>query len=133
MILPPSPLGFSIKLPVQLGGYPPESPNKEIQKIYSDFFKALTTNIPGSGTWNLVDAKNPLIIYYWKVQSTYILVICNYSVYNFEDIIDLNIFQRETEIVEKIIVETIFSRKNIIHDLSLQALITSSARRATGM
>jgi len=104
-------LGLSIKLPVQLGRYPPESPNKEIQKIYGDFFEVLSINIPSSGTWNLVDAKNPLIVYYWKDQSTYLIVICNYSVYNLEEFIDLNNILRETISVEKILVETIFSRK----------------------
>ena len=50
-------------------------------------------------------------MYYWKVQSTYILVICNYSVYTFEDVIDLNNIIGEIVTTEKILVETLFSRK----------------------
>ncbi|QEE17082.1 alpha-amylase family glycosyl hydrolase [Promethearchaeum syntrophicum] len=104
-------LGLSIKLPVQLGRYPPEPPNKEIQKIYADFIKVLTRNIFSNANWNFVETNNPLIFYYWKDQSTYFLVICNYSVYTLEEIINLNDILGETMTAEKNLVETIFSRK----------------------
>ena len=104
-------LGFSIKLPVQLGRYPSESPHIEIQKIYHDFFHVLAKHLSFRGTWELVDAKNPLIIYYWKDQSTYIFIICNYSVYNLEEILELNNIIGINVPIDEILVESIFSRK----------------------
>ena len=104
-------LGFSIKLPVQLGRYPLESPNNEIQKIYDEFFQVLTEEISFNGSWKLVDVKNPLIIYYWKDHSTYIFVICNYSVYNLDEIIDLKNLIGEKVNFDGILLEPIFSRK----------------------
>jgi len=104
-------LGFSIKLPVQLGRYPSESTNNEIQKIYADFLQVLTKNISFSGTWKLVHTKNPLLIYYWKDNSCFSIVFCNYSGYDLEDQIDLdNIVGKKVQNGE-IFVEPIFSRK----------------------
>lgn len=104
-------LGFSIKLPVQLGRYPSESPNYEIQKIYDDFFQVLTTYISFNGTWKLVDANNPLIIYYWKDHSTYYIILCNYSVYDLEDTFDLEKIFGEKVHTDEFLIESIFSRK----------------------
>ncbi len=104
-------LGFSIKLPVQLGRYPSETPNNEIQNIYDDFFQVLTSDISFNGTWKLVDAKNPLIIYYWKDHSTYYLILCNYSVYKLEDTINLDKIFEKKVFTDEILVEPIFSRK----------------------
>jgi len=111
-------LGFSIKLPVQLGRYPSESPNNEIQKIYADFLQVLTKNISFSGTWKLVHTRNPLLIYYWKDQFSYSIIFCNYSGYPLEDIIDLDDFFGKKVTSDDILVKTIFSRnyKNRNHE-----------------
>ena len=104
-------LGFSIKLPVQLGRYPSESPNHEIQKIYDDFLRVLRKNNSFSGIWKLVYSKNPLLIYYWKDNSSFSINFCNYSGYNLEDRIDLeNIFGKKVN-HDEILVEPLFSRK----------------------
>jgi len=110
--------GFSIKLPVQLGRYPSESPNNEIQKIYADFLQVLTKNISFSGTWKLVHTRNPLLIYYWKDQFSYSIIFCNYSGYPLEDIIDLDDFFGKKVTSDDILVKTIFSRnyKNRNHE-----------------
>ncbi len=104
-------LGFSIKLPVQLGRYPSEFPNNEIKIIYDDFFQVLTKEISFKGSWKLIDAKNPLLIYYWKTHSTYLIVFCNYSGYLLDDIINLDHLIGEKVHTDKILVEPIFSRK----------------------
>jgi len=103
--------GFSIKLPVQLGRYPSESPDIEIQKIYDNFLKVLSKDIPFNGTWKLIDARNPLIIHYWKDYSTYSIIFCNYSGNLLEDVIDLDYLFGKKVHIDEILVEPIFSRK----------------------
>ena len=104
-------LGFSIKLPVQLGRYPSESPKNEIQKIYDSFIQIIVKEIPLNGTWKLIDVNDPLIVYYWKGHSTYSIIFCNYSGYSLEDAIDLDYLFGKKVRIEEILVESIFSRK----------------------
>jgi len=104
-------LGFTIKLPVQLGRYPSESPNHEIQRIYGDFLQVLTKNKFFNGSWKLVHTKNPLLIYYWKDNSSFSIIFCNYSGYDLEDQIDLENLLRNKVNLDEILVEPIFSRK----------------------
>ena len=104
-------LGFSIKLPVQLGRYPSESPKNEIQKIYDSFIQIIVKEIPLNGTWKLIDVNDPLIVYYWKGHSTYSIIFCNYSGYTLEDAIDLDYLFGKKVRIEEILVESIFSRK----------------------
>ncbi len=105
-------LGFSIKLPVQLGRYPSESPNIEIQKIYDDFLKILTKKFSFNGTWKIIDVNNPLIAYYWKDHSTYSVIFCNYSGFYLEDVIDLDYLFGKKVHIDEILAEPLFSRKN---------------------
>ena len=79
--------------------------------LSSDFLPVLKKELSFKGVWKLVNVKNPLIIYYWKENSTYIFIFCNYSVYNLEENIDLNNLIEEKMHFDGILIEPIFSRK----------------------
>ncbi|MHA2019241.1 MAG: alpha-amylase family glycosyl hydrolase [Promethearchaeota archaeon] len=102
-------LGFLKKLPVQLGRYPPETPNKKIQKIYENFFRIIKEEIPFDGTWKLIDIDFQPIIYSWYKKSIYSIIFCNYSDNACDEIILIEKIITKNLTTNNILVKMIFS------------------------
>ncbi|MFX0028556.1 MAG: alpha-amylase family glycosyl hydrolase [Candidatus Hermodarchaeota archaeon] len=80
--------GYRIKLPIQLGRKPNEETNKEIYDFYQNLLKCIPGREFENGSWSLcenksVESNNPsylnIISYLWWINTTYRLIVVNYS------------------------------------------------------
>jgi len=75
-------LGYTTKLPVQLGRFPIEVPNPDITNFYQSLMAFLSPeweDLMDTGEWVLLDTTSPLISFLWRDSERILLGIWNYS------------------------------------------------------
>ncbi len=96
-------LGFTRKLPVQLGRWSQESENPNIREFYKNLTSIIKGYLIESNLWNLgrvykqdtPGPENPIISYYWNLNKLIIYVIVNFSSNDVNCVLDLSTHRQD--------------------------------------